>query len=191
MSETLQKHINKFVRISEKEFTEILTYFTLIKAAKKEDLLVAGKTCKSNYFVSEGCLRLFFVNDKGIEETIQFALEHWWLSDYTSFSTQKPAEFSIQAVEKSEVMALSFSAQEEMLQRFPQMERYFRLVHQRAHAAFQFRIKFLYTMSREQLYREFARQYPAFVQRIPQYLLASFLGLTPEYLSEIRSKKIS
>ena len=191
MSETLQKHINKFVRISEKEFTEILTYFTLIKAAKKEDLLVAGKICKSNYFVIEGCLRLFFVNDKGIEETIQFALEHWWLSDYTSFSTQKPAEFSVQAVEKSEVMALSFSAQEEMLQQFPQMERYFRLVHQRAHAAFQFRIKFLYTMSREQLYREFARQYPAFVQRIPQYLLASFLGLTPEYLSEIRSKKIS
>jgi len=191
MSETLQKHINKFVRISEKEFTEILTYFTLIKAAKKEDLLVAGKICKSNYFVIEGCLRLFFVNDKGIEETIQFALEHWWLSDYTSFSTQQPAEFSIQAVEKSEVMALSFSSQEEMLRRFPQMERYFRLVHQRAHAAFQFRIKFLYTMSREQLYREFARQYPAFVQRIPQYLLASFLGLTPEYLSEIRSRKIS
>jgi len=191
MSESLKKHIQKLIAINDDDCTGILSYFTMMKATKKEDLLTAGKICKSNFFVSKGCLRLFFVNDKGVEETIQFALEHWWLSDYTSFSAQKPAEFFIQAVEKSEIMVLSFSAQEEMLRRFPQMERYFRLVHQRAHAAFQFRIKFLYTLSREQLYRDFARRYPEFVQRIPQYLLASFLGLTPEYLSEIRSRKIS
>jgi CRP-like cAMP-binding protein len=191
MLENLKNHIARFVEIDEQDYAEILPYFRVIQAKKKQNLLTEGKICKSNYFVSKGCLRLFFVNEKGIEQTIQFALENWWIADYTSFSSQKPSGFYIQAVEKSEVLALDFVSQEEMLHRFPQMERYFRLVHQRAHAATQFRIKFLYSLSKEEFYNHFNKLYPEFVQRIPQYLLASFLGLTPEYLSEIRGRKIS
>ncbi len=191
MLENLKNHIARFVEIDEQDYAEILPYFRVVQAKKKQNLLTEGKICKSNYFVSKGCLRLFFVNEKGIEQTIQFALENWWIADYTSFSSQKPSGFYIQAVEKSEVLALDFVSQEEMLHRFPQMERYFRLVHQRAHAATQFRIKFLYSLSKEEFYNHFNKLYPEFVQRIPQYLLASFLGLTPEYLSEIRGRKIS
>ena len=153
--------------------------------------MVEGKICHANYFVVQGCLRLFFINEKGVEQTIQFAIENWWLSDYTSFEKQEPATFYIQAVEKSEVVALTYNKQEEMLQQFPQMERYFRLMHQRANAAAQFRIKGLYNLSGEERYHQFNKRYPEFVQRVPQYLLASFLGFTPEYLSEIRSKKLS
>ena len=191
MLENLKNHIARLVEIDEQDYAEILPYFRVIQAKKKQNLLTEGKICKSNYFVSKGCLRLFFVNEKGIEQTIQFALENWWIADYTSFSSQKPSGFYIQAVERSEVLALDFVSQEEMLHRFPQMERYFRLVHQRAHAATQFRIKFLYSLSKEEFYNHFNKLYPEFVQRIPQYLLASFLGLTPEYLSEIRGRKIS
>ena len=191
MLENLKNHIARFVEIDEQDYAEILPYFRVVQAKKKQNLLTEGKICKSNYFVSKGCLRLFFVNEKGIEQTIQFALENWWIADYTSFSSQKPSGFYIQAVERSEVLALDFVSQEEMLNRFPQMERYFRLVHQRAHAATQFRIKFLYSLSKEEFYNHFNKLYPEFVQRIPQYLLASFLGLTPEYLSEIRGRKIS
>ncbi|MEI9943558.1 MAG: Crp/Fnr family transcriptional regulator [Chitinophagaceae bacterium] len=191
MSEHLKKHIARFVKNSEKDYAAILDYFKVIEVPKKKNLLTEGKICKSNYFVSKGCLRLFFINEKGVEQTIQFALENWWLADYTSFSSQKPSGFYIQAVEKSEVVALNFLAQEKMLHQFPQMEKYFRLVHQRAHAAYQFRIKGLYSVSREELYHKFNKLYPEFVQRIPQYLLASFLGFTPEYLSEIRKKRIS
>jgi CRP-like cAMP-binding protein len=191
MTENLRTHINKLTKISEKQLSEILTYFKIIEVSKKENLLVEGKICKSNYFVDKGCLRLFFINEKGTEQTIQFALENWWLADYTSFSSQIPSDFYIQAVEKSKILALDLNKQEALLQEFPQMERYFRLVHQRAHAASQFRIKTLYGFSREELYHLFNKRYPEFVQRVPQYLLASFLGFTPEYLSEIRSKKIS
>ncbi|MGN6268059.1 MAG: Crp/Fnr family transcriptional regulator [Ginsengibacter sp.] len=166
-------------------------YVKPVNARKKQNLHEAGKVCKSNFFVRKGCLRLFFINDKGVEQTIQFALENWWLSDYTSFSSQQTSLFYIQAVEKSEVVAIDFPAQEKMLQQFPQMERYFRLIHQRAHAASQYRLKGLFSQTREEIYYEFCEQYPAFVQRIPQYLLASFLGFTPEYLSEIRRKRIS
>jgi CRP-like cAMP-binding protein len=191
MSENLKKHIRKFVDISEQEYAEILPYFTVMEIAKKKNLLVEGNSCKYNYFVSKGCLRMFFINEKGVEQTTQFALENWWLADYTSFSSQTPSGFYIQAVEKAEVLALDFFSQEEMLQQFPKLERYFRQVHQRAHAAAQFRIKYLYNFSREELYHQFNKLYPEFVQRIPQYLLASYLGFTPEYLSEIRSKRIS
>ncbi|HEV7782200.1 MAG TPA: Crp/Fnr family transcriptional regulator [Chitinophagaceae bacterium] len=191
MSEVLKEHIGKFIEINEREYDEILKYFTNSKAVKKQNLLIEGTTCKFNYFVSTGCLRMFFIDEKGIEQTVQFALENWWLADYSSYSSQKPSGFYIQAVEKTEVLALDYISQEKMLHAFPQMERYFRLVHQRAHAAAQFRMKMLYSLSKEEFYRLFSKSYPEFVQRIPQYLLASFLGLTPEYLSEIRSKRIS
>ena len=189
--EPLKTHISKFVGISDSEFDEIFTYFTRSNFSKKQNLLVEGDICKSNYFVAKGCIRLFFINEKGVEQTIQFALENWWLSDFTSFSRQSASEFYIQTVEDSDIIAIDLLAQEEMLQKFPEMERYFRFVHQRAHAAYQFRLKILYGVSREELYRLFVSKYPEFVQRIPQYLLASFLGFTPEYLSELRRKKIS
>lgn len=191
MTGNLKAHIAKFTKISEEDYSKILTYFKVINVAKKENLLIEGNVCKSNFFVNKGCLRLFFINTKGIEQTIQFALENWWLADYNSFALQTPSAFYIQAVEKSELTVLDFDAQEALLHQFPQLERYFRLIHQRAHAAAQFRIKTLYGSSREELYHMFIKQYPGFVQRIPQYLLASFLGFTPEYLSEIRNKKLS
>ena len=189
MSTQLKKHIEKFVEITEQDYAEIASFFTVINAVKKQNLLRQGDVCRSNYFVSKGCLRLFFINEKGVEQTVQFALENWWLADYTSFSSQKISDFYIQAIEKSEILALDYSSQEKMLDQFPQMEKYFRLIHQRAHAAYQFRVTSLYSVSREELYHQFVKRYPEFVQRIPQYLLASFLGFTPEYLSEIRSKK--
>ena len=173
------------------DYEGILRFFERMEVRKKENLLVEGKVCKANYFVNSGCLRMFFVNEKGVEQTVQFALEHWWLADYASFSAQSPAGFYIQAVERSDVLSLTYNAQEELLQAYPVMERYFRLVHQRAHAAYQFRIKSLYGRSREEMYFNFIKHYPDFVQRIPQYLLASFLGFTPEYLSELRRKSIS
>ncbi len=191
MTENFKNHIDKFTTISQEDYAKIVTYFKVVAVSKKENLLEEGKICRANYFVNKGCLRLFFINEKGGEQTIQFALKNWWLADYSSFSSQTPSDFYIQAIEKSEVMALDFEAQEALLREFPQMERYFRLVHQKAHAASQFRIKTLYNLSREELYHLFNDRHPEFVQRIPQYLLASFLAFTPEYLSEIRNKKRS
>lgn len=187
----LQLHIKKFISIDDDELFAIMNFFQPMQLKKKQNLLVEGNICHSNYFVITGCLRLFFINEKGVEQTIQFAIENWWLADYTSLAKQQASTFNIQAVEKSEILALTFNKQEEMLQQFPQMERYFRLMHQRAHAAAQFRIRGLYSLSGEERYHQFNNHYPEFVQRIPQYLLASFLGFTPEYLSEIRNKKLS
>lgn len=191
MQNPLQQHIRKFANIGENDMKEILSFFEVKELKKKQNLLTEGSVCKYNYFVIKGLLRLFFVNDKGVEQTTQFALENWWMSDYMSFQQQVPSEYYIQAVEQTEVLAISYEQQEALLQQYPSMERYFRMVHQRAHAAAQHRMKILYDLSREEMYHSFSSQFPEFVQRIPQYLLASFLGFTPEYLSEIRAKRKS
>ena len=187
----LTSHIKKLLEADLPGIEEIEHFFLPQELKKKEILLMEGKVCLANHFVVEGCLRMFFVNEKGIEQTIQFALENWWLADYTSFSAGTPSGFYIQAVEKTKVLSLTRGAQEELLKQHSQLERYFRLVHQRAHAAAQFRIRGLYGNSREVLYHQFVQRYPEFVQRIPQYLLASFLGITPEYLSELRGRSVS
>lgn len=184
-------HISRYIELTEQAAGDIVSYFEPMQVPRKQNLLEEGRICHNHFFVSRGCLRMFFVNEKGVEQTTQFAIENWWLSDYASFSTRKPSEFYIQSVERSELMVLSHEAQSEMLAKFPGMERYFHMIHQRAHAAAQFRIRALYSQSKETIYQQFCEKHPAFVQRVPQYLLASFLGFTPEYLSELRRRRVS
>ena len=191
MSEIFKHHLEKFIELSEQEFEYIFPFFTIQSFKKKENLISEGQLCKSHYFVLEGCLRKFFINEKGAEQTIEFALETWWMTDTLAYEHGLPTDFYIQAIENSVILTINREDQELLLKQFPKMERYFRFVYQRAYGASQMRIKYLFSLSKEDFYHQFNQRYPAFVQRIPQYLLASFLGLTPEYLSEIRSKNRS
>lgn len=191
MSHPLLGHVSKFVALPEKDQAAVLAFFGQKYLKKKENLLEEGGICKYHYFIVKGCLRLFFINEKGVEQTTHFAIENWWLTDYLAFQSQQPTSFYIQAVENTQVLAIDWHSQERLLAQYPCLERYFRLVYQRAYGAAQLRIRYLYEFSRVEIYAHFSTHFPEFVQRIPQYLLASFLGFTPEYLSEIRKKKRS
>lgn len=191
MLQELTDHIQKIVRLSQEDALEISGRFQALKIKKKKILLDEGASCQHIFFVLKGCLRMYFLKENGTEQTTDFALEQWWLTDFTAFQNQQNSAYSIQAVEAGEVLRIDFQAFENLLNDFPVLERYFRLIHQRAHAAAQTRIRLLYELSREDLYRYFVLKYPEFVQRVPQYLLASFLGFSPEYLSEIRKKTLS
>jgi CRP/FNR family transcriptional regulator, anaerobic regulatory protein len=185
----LIQHIRNYVPLSDSEAERIIEEVQLKTLKKKKLLIREGDVCKYNFFVSEGCLRMYFIKENGTEQITQFAIENWWISDYMSMMKQQPSTFYIQAIEDSRVIQLSTGGAERLFNELPQLERYFRLVMQHAYAASQFRIKFLYDLSREELYHHFSSQFPDFVQRVPQYMLASFLGFTPEYLSEIRKRK--
>lgn len=181
-------HLDKFITITEEEYGSIISFFKILEVKKKQNLMLDGEVCRQMYFVNKGCLRKFFVNEKGVEQTTEFAIENWWITDTFAFERQIPTNFSIQAVEHSSILVIDLQHQELLLQKHPVMERYFRMIYQRAYAASERRIRYLYEMSREELYMHFSTLYPWFIQRIPQYLIASFLNLTPEYLSEIRAK---
>ncbi|KFF18943.1 MULTISPECIES: Crp/Fnr family transcriptional regulator [unclassified Chryseobacterium] len=186
--DTFKAHLNKFVTVTDEEYASIFSFFQEIEVKKKQSLMLSGEICRSMYFVSVGCLRKFFVNEKGAEQTTEFAIENWWITDTFAYERQMKSDFCIQAVERSTVLVIDLQQQELLLQKHPIMERYFRMIYQRAYAASERRIRYLYEMSREELYVHFSTLYPWFIQRIPQYLIASFLNLTPEYLSEIRAK---
>lgn len=183
------QHIRRYVSLTDEETTLLLQHTKPLTPRKKEYLLQQDQVCRYNYFVEQGCLRMFFVNDKGIEQIVQFALENWWIADYMSFGMQRPSNFAIQAVEPSQIVGIAYSQQDELFRQLPQLERYFRIMMQRAYAAAQMRVKFFHDFTKEESYLHFINMFPDFVQRIPQYMLASYLGITPEYLSELRKKQ--
>jgi CRP-like cAMP-binding protein len=191
MSENLYNHIAKFIPLVREDFAEIMLFFDSQSVKKKQNLVEEGNVCRANYFVEKGCLRMFFLDVDGTEQTIQFAIENWWMTDIEAFNKGKKAAFSIQAVENTEVLAITKYEMERMLGTYPLMESYFRQVYERAYAASLFRVKYIMRLSKEEIYDHFSGNFPEFVQRIPQKVLASFLGITPEYLSEIRKKRMA
>ena len=191
ITKRLFEHFNKFVEVSEKEFQEIVTFFDLHSFSKKEIIVEAGNTCNSIYFVLEGCIHMFFISDNGSERTVQFAIENWWMTDYLAFNNQKITDFYIQAVESTQALSISYDNQEKLLSLYPKLERYFRIISQVSYGSSLMKLKYLYDLSKEEIYFHFIEHFPEFAQRVPQYLIASFLGLTPEYVSEIRNKKRS
>lgn len=184
----LLAHIAQYVHLTPSEEALLQTFLGHQAIARKEHLLVQGHVCPANYFVLRGCLRMYLVNEKGTEQTIQFGIENWWLTDYASLENQVPSEFAMQAVEATEVVVLQKRVQAELFRRLPQLERYFRILLQKSAAAALFRVKLMFSLSGEARYHHFNDRFPGFVQRVPQYMLASYLGFTPEFLSKIRAK---
>ncbi|MEK6494416.1 Crp/Fnr family transcriptional regulator [Myroides odoratimimus] len=188
----LIQHIEKFVgTLSLSEIESILSYFELIKVKKKEVILEADMLCDKLFFVEVGCLRSYYIKNNGMEQTTDFAIENWWLTDNMAFEQHTNSSFYVQAVEKSEVIVITKEQFALLLEKHPIIEKYFRKVFQHAYAAAQYRVKYLYEFSREELYFHFEERFPEFIQRIPQYLMASYLGFSPEYLSEIKKKRFS
>ncbi|MAZ26476.1 MAG: cyclic nucleotide-binding protein [Cytophagaceae bacterium] len=187
----LFEHINKYVAVTEKEFEEISSYFTQRHVAKKETLYNAGDKGLHHYHVLEGCIHMYFIDAKGAENTLQFALKDWWLTDYLAFQKKQVSEFYIEAVEPSMILEISAKDQEGLFKAHPVMESYFRNIYQIAYGASLIKIKYIYKYSKEEMYYRFRDAYPHFVNNAPQYMVATFLGLSPEYVSKLRKKSVS
>jgi CRP-like cAMP-binding protein len=190
MDASLLAHIKRFVPITKEEEDTLLFYIKHKTVKNKEHILKSGQICDACYFVAKGCLRMYTIPDNGTEQIVQFGIDNWWICDYTSFDSQKPSMFSIQALEPSTIFYIERRTQEELFQKVPKLERYFRLILQRAYSATIMRVHYIFTSTGEARYHHFNNLFPEFVQRIPQYMLASYLGFTPEFLSKIRAKKI-
>ncbi len=189
MSEILQNHFKRFVELDTITLSHITDFFIPLSLQKRQILLAEGNPCTHLYFVTKGCLRLYCLDDKGTEQTLQFALEEWWMTDIDAFHKKGKSSYSVQAVENTTVLAITKDDWTILLDKFPELEKYFRHVYERAYAASLFRMKVL-RLPKEEFYDLFCDKYPMFIQRIPQKILASFLGFTPEYLSELRKKKM-
>ena len=186
----LIQHIQKMTSSPEIAGDRILSFFEARDFKKKDILQEEDKRCSSYFFVVNGCLRLYFTDQNGAEQTMQFALENWWMTDLNAFRSGRKSAYTIQALEATEVMIITAPNYELMLAEFPVMEKYFRLIYERAYSASLLRIQMISRMPKPEFYELFQSKYPEFMQRIPQKVLASFLGFTPEYLSELRKNLV-
>ncbi|KRD07206.1 cyclic nucleotide-binding protein [Flavobacterium sp. Root901] len=190
MFAVLFDHIQKFTTLEPSEIDILESCLNVSKVKKKEHLLKEGQVCNTLYFIIKGCARQYIINPKGSEQTLQFAIENWWITDYLSLHNHTPSHFYIQTVENCELIAIEKPTLESLLIEIPKLERYFRIVSQKSFGAAQMRIKFLFTMSAEERYHHFNNQNPEFVQRVPQYMLASYLDFSAEFMSKIRAGKV-
>ena len=191
MYELFFHKFNEKVNLSEEEEAIIKQYLTPKKLRKKQYLLQEGDICKHIAFVEKGALKAYVVDDAGAESIVQFALEGWVISDLYSFLTGEPATYNIDALENAELVLISKSAHEELLKKLPKYETYIRLQITGAYIALQKRLTSIISLPLEERYKNFLATYPNIAQRVPQHMIASYMGLTPETLSRVRSRMAS
>lgn len=189
MKEPLIKSIAKHIELNSFEEELIGAFWTEKTLDKGDYLLRNGETCRTDNFVVNGALKAYYINSEtGKEEILYFAIEDWWATDIESFQKRKPSIYNIQAIERTTLLQISYDSFQEILRQIPKLERFFRLILENYLGSLQRRIILNNVLDAEQRYLDFMEKYPKISDRVPKYLIASYLGITPEFLSRIRKK---
>jgi CRP/FNR family transcriptional regulator, anaerobic regulatory protein len=188
MFDILFSHIEDKVKLTDDEKQHISTFFTLRKVRKRQYILQENDICRNLSFVRKGLLKSYRLDEKGIEHITLFGWEGWWISDFNSFVNQAPAILNIDAIEETELLNLSRENYEQMTLEVPVMDRYFRILYQNSLVTKDQRLISSNSDTAEEKYKSLILFNPDIIQRIPQNLIASYLGLAPETLSRIRKK---
>lgn len=188
MTELLLKYISNYVHLTDEEVNFLESKITIRNYLKGQYIVQQGDVCKYQCFVLSGCTKTFYVDGEGQEHTLMFSIENWWTSDMGSFITQTPADFNVQCLENSELVMFSYEIMEDLFSQIPKLERFFRQIIEKGFVATQKRIVRGFSLSAKEQYIYFREQYPEIEQRIPQYMIASYLGITKEFLSKIKSQ---
>jgi len=190
-AQTFISFINKYITLTKDEETILFSKISLRKYLKGQYVVQQGDVCKYSGFIISGCTRTFYVDDEGQEHNVMFSVEDWWASEIGSFVTQTPSDYNVQCIENTELIQLLYTNQEELFERIPKLERFFRLILEKAFVDAQKRIVWSFSLSAKEQYLNFKEQYPKMEQRIPQYMIASYLGITKEFLSKIKNQLTS
>ena len=183
----LQQSINKYVSLTTEEYEQVERFFTYEKLTKKQLLFREGTHIQHVAFVKSGCLRSYSVDESGIEHILQFAPEGWWITDMLSFLKGSQSHLITESIVESEVLLLARDRQLELFDTVPKMERYFRIVTENALCSTRQRVIDTMSLTAKERYLQFCDTYPGIIHSIPQKYVASYIGVTPEFLSKMRS----
>lgn len=183
----LVNNIARHILLSEADRNKIAARFRIKEVQRKELLFKEGQIAKDVAFVLSGCLRSYSVDENGFEHILQFAPADWWITDMYSVLSQKPAYLTIEVIEAGEVALLSREDQLHLFDEVPALERYFRIITENALVSTRQRLIDNLSLTARQRYEQFCQTYPSLVHDIPQKLIASYIGVTPEFLSKMRS----
>lgn len=186
MFEPFEKYLREFCEISPSDLESIRQSATPKNLRKWQSLLHDGETWRSICFISSGCCRLYRFDDDGVDHTVRFGIENWWISDWESYHYQKPAKYNIEALSASSVLLWSKTDWEELLKNIPALKNFYDNLSVRAYLTAQERIYSLISSSAEQRYLEFQKTYPKVFNKVPLHMVASYLGISRETLSRVR-----
>ncbi len=188
MFSELKKNLGQQISLTDDEFERVRRYFVPKKLRRRQFLLELGDVCTRMAFVSKGALFSYSTTEKGSINVVQFAFESWWMADLYSFFTQEPSKLTIEALEDCELLLLKADRLEPLLAEVPAVESYLRILYQNAYVALQRRMEETIGLTAEQRYTRFLERDGQLLLRVPQHLIASYLGVTPETLSRIRKQ---
>ena len=184
------KEIFKTLVFTETEIKLIESLFHKVVVSKGDILLRPGDIVDSHYYILEGCIRTFYLDNQGKEYTVQFGIKDWWVSDYTAFFLGEKAIMTVEALEDSIIYRINREDKEHLYSQIPRIDRFFRIKLERAFAAFQRRILSGLSLTAKERYLRFIKRYPNIEKLVKNYHIASYLGITTQSLSRIRKELI-
>lgn len=184
------EHILKKISLSPEEMAELTSAFKWRKIKKKQFIIQPEFIANHRHYVIEGAFRAYVIDDKGNDHTIQFAIDDWWITDINSYLYQKPSTMFVVALEDSTILQIDFQSEQRLKGSNYKFETLFRMMAEKSATFYARRIISSLTQNAEDRYTEFLEKYPEVVQRLPQYVLASYLNMTTEFLSRIRNNKV-
>ena len=187
-TEPIIAYFSKILPLDPEEIKVVKNVFQLRQFKRRQFMLQAGDLCKYNSFVVEGCFRMYMVDDQGKEHNLQFAVENWWMIDMESFYKDTPSKLNIEALEDATVLQITKEDQLKLYVEYPKFNRIFRVLAENALMSLQRRVLHNISSTAEERYLHFMKHYPYFFNRISNVQIASYLGVTPEFLSTIRKK---
>lgn len=182
------KNIKKHIHLNEQEISLFETLVSFKPVSRKSIIQQEGATCKYLNYVHSGALRAYYLDKDAKESTIMFAINDWWVTDMYAFLNRQPAMMYIEAIEDSHIIQLSRENFDLIFERIPKFERFFRILMQNAYVREQLRSIENLSLTAEEKYKRFLDRYPRIAETVTQKQIASYLGITPEFLSTIRSK---
>ncbi len=191
MTNKIIEFIDKFVKLTDEESQLFSASFREVKVKKRQFIVQPNFTTRHRHYVLKGAFRSYVVGDEGQDHTINFAIDDWWITDYNSYIFQQPATMFVVALEDSIVLQIDYEQEQELKLSNHKFETIFRIMAERGLAFQQRRMISNLTQTAEERYENFVNKYPQIVERVPQYALASYLGMTSEFLSRIRNKRSS
>lgn len=190
MHEALVKYFNSYATTSltQNEIDFIKNVFTPKRFRKKQFFLQEGDVCKYGAFIVSGAMRKYSVDDKGDEHVVQLLLENWWANDWESMSKETPSQYFIDAWEDTEALLTTKNVMYDLIRRSSAVAEWSERMRERHFSAEQKRINDAISLTAEQRYYELEKTYPEFLQRFPQHVIASYLGITKDTLSRVRHR---
>jgi CRP-like cAMP-binding protein len=182
-------NVSRFIDLTPEEENIFISHLRIVRIKKKQFIVQPNFVSQHRSYILNGAFQTYLLDNDGQEHVIALTIEDWWTGDFESYISQEPATLFVEATEDATLIQLSYASEQKLYEAVPKFERFFRRQIELGTLALRRRLRWSLSYTAEQRYDEFIKVYPYFLQRFPQYIIASYLGMTTQFLSKIRNQK--